>query len=174
MKRMVAAALLFALAIPAAALAADPVTADLKVFRVTEDAQGKEVLTPVTEVAQGDIVEYQVIYTNHTEAAITQLSPLLPIPGELCFLPETALPVVVLASTDGAQFAPVPLQELVVLPDGTKQERPIPVQRYRMLKWQIGTLDAGSSIQVSARMQVGSELLSQNQTAPEAVAEPGK
>ena len=43
-------------------------------------------------------------------------------------------------------------------------------ERYRMLKWEIGTLDAGSSIQVRARMQVGDGLLSQNQAAPNAAA----
>jgi uncharacterized repeat protein (TIGR01451 family) len=143
----------------------DPVTAELTIFRVAGDAEGNETLTPVTEIALGDIVEYQVVYTNRTNTPIQQLSPLLPIPGELVFLPQTALPVSVLASTDGDRFAVVPLTELVVLPDGTKEEHPVPYSQYRILKWEIGTLNAGSSIQVRARMQVGEGLLSQNRAA---------
>jgi hypothetical protein len=85
----------------------------------------------------------------------------LPVPHGMEFLPSTASPVRVMASTDGANFAAVPLMRKVHKADGTVDEQPVPVSEYRFLRWNLGELPAGAGKNVSARMRL---------TGPAAVA----
>jgi hypothetical protein len=77
------------------------------------------------------------------------------------------LPPDVLASTDGAQFARPPLMRAVRQPDGSERQMPVPIEEYRALRWNLGTLAAGQSEQVQARVRV-------NTAQPPAAAPPAQ
>src|SRR5439155_26907492 len=59
-----------------------------------------------------------------------------------------------LASTDAAPCAPPPLMRSVRQPDGSERRVPVPLEEYRALRWNLGTLAAGQSAQVQARVRV--------------------
>ena len=75
------------------------------------------------------------------------------MPNGLEYLPKTAAPAVVLASTDGRSFAAVPLVRTERTTDGREVVREVPLSEYRALRWSIGTLAAKESRTVVARMR---------------------
>jgi uncharacterized repeat protein (TIGR01451 family) len=129
------------------------ITSELRVERV-EIADGKTVFKPAQLSKPGDVLEYRVKYTNHSASAATGLVANLPIPAGTTLLAGSELPPDALASTDGAQFARPPLMRAVRQPDGSERQMPVPIEEYRALRWNLGTLAAGQSEQVQARVRV--------------------
>jgi uncharacterized repeat protein (TIGR01451 family) len=146
-----AAALLACLVVPCAA------NAQLKVNLKAEKIQvvdSKETHASAEQAKPGDVLEYDAQYVNEGKAPVTHVMATLPIPKGTAFLPETAAPKDVTASTDGASYAPVPLMRTVKTQDGhTKQEK-VPFSEYRSLRWDIGSIAAGSSKTVHARVKL--------------------
>jgi uncharacterized repeat protein (TIGR01451 family) len=132
---------------------ASPLTSELQVQRV-ESIDGQTVYQPAQVTKPGDVLEYRVTYTNHSSAALRGLTANLPIPAGTTLLDRTQLPPDAMASTDGKQFAPLPLMHAVRLPDGTSTQQPVPLSEYRALRWNLGTLDPGKSAQAQARVSV--------------------
>lgn len=154
-KRMLAAALVAAaLLVPLAAHAQGDVTVDLTARRVVTDARGHETLLPADQAKPGEVVEYAATYRNPGPAGARQVMATLPIPTGMEYVPETAQPAAVLASLDGRNFEPVPLQRKVRLADGRQVLRPVPVSEYRYLRWSLGTLAGRSERTVLARLRV--------------------
>jgi uncharacterized repeat protein (TIGR01451 family) len=133
------------------------ITAELRVERV-EIVDGKTVFKPAQVSKPGDVLEYRVKYTNRSASAATGLVANLPIPAGTTLVARSELPPGVLASTDGAHFAPPPLMRAVGQPDGSERQVPVPIEEYRALRWNLGTLAAGESEQVQARVRVNSAL----------------
>ena len=106
----------------------------------------------------GDVLEYRVKYINRSASAATGLVANLPIPAGTTLVARSELPPGVLASTDGAHFAPPPLMRAVGQPDGSERQVPVPIEEYRALRWNLGTLAAGQSEQVQARVRVNTAL----------------
>ena len=129
------------------------ITSELRVERV-EIVDGKTVFKPAQLSKPGDVLEYRVKYTNHSASAATGLVANLPIPAGTTLLAGSELPLDVLASTDGAQFARPPLMRAVRQSDGSERQVPVPIEEYRALRWNLGTLAAGQSEQVQARVRV--------------------
>jgi len=129
------------------------ITSELVVERV-ELVDGKAVFKPAQVSKPGDTLEYRVRYTNRSASAATGLVANLPIPAGTTLLAGSELPPQVLASTDGAHFAPPPLMRSVRQPDGSERRVPVPLEEYRALRWNLGTLAAGQSAQVQARVRV--------------------
>jgi uncharacterized repeat protein (TIGR01451 family) len=128
------------------------ITSELRVERV-EIVDGKTVLEPAQLTKPGDVLEYRVKYTNRSASAVTGLVANLPIPVGTTLVARSELPPGVLASTDGAHFAPPPLMRTVRQADGERRV-PVPIEEYRALRWNLGTLAAGQSEQVQARVRV--------------------
>jgi uncharacterized repeat protein (TIGR01451 family) len=133
------------------------ITSELRVERV-ELVDGMTVFKPAQLSKPGDVLEYRVRYTNRSASAVTGLVANLPIPAGTTLVARSELPPGVLASTDGAHFAPPPLMRAVGQPDGAERQVPVPIEEYRALRWNLGTLAAGQSEQVQARVRVNTTL----------------
>lgn len=138
---------------PALAFADGDVNVALTAQRVTL-VEGKEVLVSADQARPGDVIEYRVVYRNDGRSSVRDLNATLPVPGGLEYLPKTAAPAVVLASTDGRTFAPVPLVRKARTADGREEVREVPLSEYRALRWPIGSLAAKESRTVRARVRV--------------------
>jgi uncharacterized repeat protein (TIGR01451 family) len=129
------------------------ITSELQVQRV-EIVDGQPLFKPAQSSKPGDVLEYRVSYTNHSTAAVSGLIANLPIPAGTTLIDRSELPPDALASTDGATFARLPLTRRVRLPDGSQKQVLVPLEEYRALRWSLGTLAAGQSAQVQARVRV--------------------
>jgi uncharacterized repeat protein (TIGR01451 family) len=142
------------------------VTSQLQVERV-ESVDGKTVLKPAQVSKPGDVLEYRITYTNQTTSAVSHLVADLPIPAGTTLIAGSELPAEALASTDGVNFAPLPLTRMERQADGSERKVAVPIEQYRMLRWNLGTLGAGKSAQAQARMRV-------NDTLPTAAPAPAR
>jgi hypothetical protein len=137
-----------------AATEPDALQIKLAVHKVTL-VNGQEKQLPADLTKPGDLLEYSAEYHNTGKTPINQAKAVIPVPAQgLEYLPESAFPSVLFASVDGRHFAPVPLMHTVLLPDGRRETRPVPVMAYRYLQWNLGALAPGASTVVKARMKV--------------------
>lgn len=144
------------LAIGQGAWAQSPaVTSTLTAQRV-EMVEGKATLKPATQSKPGEVIEYSGTYRNAGTAAVGQLQATVPIPVGTTLMAASAQPAQAQASTDGTRFAAMPLTRMVRQPDGSERKESVPLAEYRALRWEIGTLAAGSSAVVSLRVRIDS------------------
>ena len=134
----------------------EPVSSELKVFKITIDASGDEMALEVSETQPGDTLEYRLTYTNNTAEAISNLVPTLPIPEGMQFIPNSASPEINKASTSMLEndFAPIPLTRTVMTDDGEQITKEISESEYRRLQWTVPALSGKESITLSARVIV--------------------
>lgn len=135
------------------------VSVELQAFKVGRDANGKEQLQSAQSAKPGDVLEYRAVYANTSSEEVKNLQATLPIPAATQVLLSSALPKKVNASRDGRNFAPAPLMQVVTLPSGAKQTRPVPLSAYRALRWPVGTLAAGKNVVVRARVRLNPTLV---------------
>jgi uncharacterized repeat protein (TIGR01451 family) len=131
-----------------------PVQLVLRALKVTREANGNEGLVPVSRVRPGEVVEYQVRYSNTSNRAVRNLQATLPIPAALEFVSGSASPAAPLASTDGKSYEAMPLKRKVVIADGTEKIVLVPTSEYRYLRWSVSQLGAGEKVTVSARARL--------------------
>lgn len=130
------------------------VIAELSAQRIAADG-GKETRTEAREVKPGEMLEYRARYRNTGKLAVRKVQAVLPIPANaFIYVAASARPANVFASVDGKQFNAVPLMRAVTLPDGKRELRPVPLAEYRYLRWDLGDLQPGAEIVVSARMRM--------------------
>ena len=126
----------------------------LQVKKVLLLKDGSETLAQ-GEAAPGDMLEYQATYTNRGGVPARNVQATLPVPeAGIEYVGASAAPGNVLASVDGKQFAPAPLQRVVTLPDGGRRSEAVPLSEYRYLRWNLGDLDAGKTVVVRSRMRL--------------------
>ncbi|MDY0746730.1 hypothetical protein SNE35_19620 [Paucibacter sp. R3-3] len=128
-----------------------------QVRSVTEGGATRETLQPLQQqIRPGDVIEYEARYVNGTAKALTKVQLTLPVPeGGVSYLPGALSTTPVdSASLDGKHFEPLPLRREVRLPDGRREMQEVPASEYRFLRWNLGTLPAGSERAVRARMQL--------------------
>ena len=84
------------------------VSIQLTAQRIFRNAQGKESVASGDTAKPGEILEYRAVYRNRGTAAAHKLLGTLPVPEEMEFVPDSAVPAAAQASTDrGAiTFAP--------------------------------------------------------------------
>ena len=134
-----------------------PVLAEVKVVLTANKivvVNGKEQKESGDKAKPGEVIEYVAEYHNTGNAAVTNVMATLPVPAGTEFVPETAQPQQLLASTDEHNFAPVPLKHMVAGPDGKMVEQLVPYSEYRSLRWNLGKIQGGESKSVKARMKV--------------------
>ena len=143
--------LLSASSVVIAEVAAKPaVSVNLSAYEISMNKKGESVVKPVDQVKPNDIIEYRATYTNNTAKTINGLVATLPIPADTQFLAKST-PAKAQASTDGINFAAMPLKRKV----GTQMVN-VPLQEYRALRWTIAELPAGKSVIVTAQTRVNS------------------
>jgi uncharacterized repeat protein (TIGR01451 family) len=153
-RRWMTAGFFAALVLAGRAWAAPPqVTSELTVERVTI-VDGKTVFGPAQVSKPGDILEYRARYTNRSASAVLGLVANLPIPPGTTLIDRSQIPPDALASTDGTHFAPLPLTRVTRLADGSEHQVLVPLEEYRGLRWNLGSLSPGRSAQVQARVRV--------------------
>lgn len=129
----------------------EPVSVELKTYLVSINSEGKANVKLVNKVKPNDVVEYRATYTNNTSGKIKNLTATLPIPVETLFLAKSE-PENAQASTDGTNFAPMPLKRK----EGNQMVN-VPLKDYRALRWTIAELPAGKSVTVSAQTRINSD-----------------
>ena len=137
-----------------AALAQSPAVTSSLTAQKVEMLEGKAVLKPATKGKPGDVIEYSGTYRNVSAAGVNKLQATVPVPPGTTFIADSAQPTQAQASTDGTRFAPMPLMRTVKQPDGKERKEAVPLAEYRALRWEIGTLAAGSSAVVSLRVRI--------------------
>lgn len=130
--------------------ARSPVSVELSAYQITLNQKGEAAAKPLKQAKPNDIIEYRATYTNNTAKTIKGLVATLPIPADTQFLAKSS-PVQAQASTDGVNFAAMPLKRK----SGTQTVN-VPLQEYRALRWSIAELPAGKSVTVTAQTRVNS------------------
>jgi uncharacterized repeat protein (TIGR01451 family) len=118
---------------------------------------GAEQKQPADKAKPGEIIEYVAEYRNSAKSPVSNVVATLPVPPGMEYVPDTAAPVQVMASTDEHNYAPVPLKRSVRGADGKTVEQLVPFSEYRSLRWMLGDLRGDASKSVKARMKVKSE-----------------
>lgn len=121
------------------AYADDALKMELTANQAIKNAEGKTVYSPVRTAPAGTVIQYKATYTNTINKDINDLIVSLPIPTNMTFTGEV-MPVSAQASTDGQNYADMPLMRKV---DGKLVK--VPFSEYRSLRWNIKLLPAKKS-----------------------------
>jgi len=134
-----------------------PLLAEVKVVLTASKiavVNGKEQKESSDKAKPGEIIEYVAEYRNTAKTPVTNVVATLPVPAGMEYLPETAAPSQVTATTDDHNYSPVPLKRMVRGADGKTVEQQVPYSEYRSLRWTLGEIQGGASKIVKARMKV--------------------
>ena len=125
------------------AQAAEALKMEMTASKVIKNADGKITYQTVSNAPVGTVIQYKATYTNSVNKDINDLAVTLPIPTNTVFTGE-AYPASAQASTDGKNYADMPLKRKV---DGKIVK--VPFSEYRTLRWNIKLLPANKSAAVS-------------------------
>jgi len=126
----------------------DALKMELTSNQVVKNSEGKTIYTPVRTAPAGTVIQYKATYTNTINKDINDLMVTLPIPTNMTFTGE-AVPASAQASTDGKNYADMPLMRKV---DGKMIK--VPYSEYRTLRWNIKLLPAKKSAAVALNTTV--------------------
>ena len=121
---------------------------EMTASKVIKNADGKITYQTVSNAPVGTVVQYKATYTNSINKDINDLAVTLPIPTNTTFTGE-AYPASAQASTDGKNYADMPLKRKV---DGKIVK--VPFSEYRTLRWNIKLLPANKSAAVALNTTV--------------------
>lgn len=121
----------------------DALKMQLSANKVVTNSEGKVSYIPVNTAPTGTVVQYKATYSNTINQDIKDLEVVLPIPANMTFTGE-AIPNSAQASTDGKNYADIPLMRKV---NGKMVK--VPYSEYRSLRWNIRLLPAQKSAAVS-------------------------
>jgi uncharacterized repeat protein (TIGR01451 family) len=139
----------------AAPASTEQVKSILSSKKVVISADKKESLVEAREIKPGEIIEYQVIFTNQGTTPVSRVMGNLPIPEGTEFIAGSAKPGIGVRATLGdGKFDPIPLKRKVKGPDGKEVEQDVPLALYRALQWTLGDLAPGKTASVTARIKV--------------------
>ena len=128
--------------------AAEALKMEMTASKVIKNADGKITYQTVSNAPVGTVVQYKATYTNSINKDINDLAVTLPIPTNTTFTGE-AYPASAQASTDGKNYADMPLKRKV---DGKIVK--VPFSEYRTLRWNIKLLPANKSAAVALNTTV--------------------
>lgn len=155
----------------AASKAEAPIEVKLTQWRVVVDGKKAETFADANSVKPGDVIEYRSTYRNVSPKTVKALVAVLPFPEGLDYVADSSKPTVPAAeaATKDGQYAAQPLLRTVKDKDGKTKTEHIPYSEYRSLRWRVGDLLPGKSIEIKARARVES---SETGLAPQAVQAP--
>lgn len=126
----------------------DALKMELAANKVTQNAQGQTIYAPVRTAPAGTVIQYKATYTNTINQNINDLAVTLPVPANMTFTGD-AMPASAQASTDGKNYADMPLMRKV---NGKIVK--VPLSEYKSLRWNIRLLPANKSADVSLNTTV--------------------
>lgn len=116
-----------------------PLENSMAAYVVQTDKAGNEILKQATEVAPGQVVEYELVYKNNGDSALTDLVITGPVPGTTSYLSKSAVTAAkaqLQVSIDGGnKFESEPVKRIVTDANGKKIEKIIPPSQYTHLRW---------------------------------------
>jgi hypothetical protein len=153
---------------PSQAMAADtvgaaqsaPISVSLKHFKVVRDASGETKFIDAALALPGDVIEYRATYLNHAARPLAVVAT-VPVPETMEYLKESARSDKALAhsvATKDEQFASEPLIQKITTSSGATLSQPIPYASYRYVRWDLGKLAPGESVELSVRAKVSQYL----------------
>ncbi len=131
-----------------------PISIALSAFKVVHDKDGHESLVAASKARPGDIIEYRATTTNSSTRTLANVQTAIPIPSGLVFVSSSQRPASATASADGRTFGSMPLKRVVRDATGAAKVVMVPLSQYRSVRWTIGQLAAGQSVQVSVRARL--------------------
>jgi uncharacterized repeat protein (TIGR01451 family) len=123
---------------------------------VLKDDRGEAKFVDASIVIPGDVVEYRAVYSNRGSTALPVVAT-LPIPEGMEYQKDSASAnnkVVHTVALDDSKFAKEPLVKKLVSASGTTLLQPLPYASYRYVRWDLGTLSPGKSVEVSVQAKV--------------------
>jgi uncharacterized repeat protein (TIGR01451 family) len=134
-----------------------PLQAEVKVLLTASTitkVDGTEKKESADKAKPGDVIEYVAEYKNSDKKPVHDVFATLPVPAGMEYVPSTAEPSQVMASTSDGKYAPAPLKRAVHGADGKVTQELVPYSEYRSLRWNLGVMAGGTSKTVRARMKV--------------------
>ncbi|WP_422447751.1 MULTISPECIES: hypothetical protein [unclassified Endozoicomonas] len=140
------------------AQAAEKVRSQMLAYVVTSE-NGKETLKKAATAEPGNVLEYQLAYTNTSAEAMSGLNVAVPVPANTRYLDKTAITVVPSrfeVSIDGGKtWEGEPVKRLRKDNNGQLKEVVIPATEYTNLRWLVQRpLKGGEVQQFTYRIQV--------------------
>jgi len=134
-----AIAFVFVLLLAGISYAAAPVTGEIQAFLVTVDKNGKEKITKTSQVQPGQVMEFELVFTNNGETNVSGVQVVDPIPENTLFIGESHNSDVTAnfeVSIDGGQsFESEPVIRIETQLDGSQKEVVIPPEQYTHVRW---------------------------------------
>jgi len=155
---MVVVLILNGVAVYAQEMAASPLQSSMTAFLVETNDEGKEVLTKTEQVKPGQVIEYVLLNSNVTDADLSEVNLVGPIPTGTSYLAGTASTGQYAKpefSVDGGNtFQQEPIKYMVKQADGTEKETIATPDMYTHVRWTIGTMKARLEMALRYRVQV--------------------
>ncbi len=118
---------------------------------ISVDANGNEVLVPVTaetRLQSGNILEYQGFFTNTNADRVRKMTVTMSIPDQVELL-GGVIPDFPYGSVDGSAFSRMPLKGRV---NGQSQD--IPLAYYKAVRWDLEGIGLNDTVTVQYRAKV--------------------
>ena len=134
-----------------------PLQAEVKVLLIANKIvkiDGTEKTQAGDKAKPGDVIEYVAEYKNPDKSAVKDVLATLPVPAGMEYIPNSATPGQVMASTGDGNYGPIPLKKEARGADGKVMQVLIPYSEYHSLRWNLGVISGGASKSVRARMKV--------------------
>jgi len=114
---------------------------NMQAYLVKTNAQGKEYRQPAKQTEPGQIIEYNLTYTNEMKKPLSGLVVSGPIPANTAYVGHSAkagVPSELLVSIDGgATFEREPVRRQQKMPNGVMKTVIIPAEKYTNLRWKV-------------------------------------
>ena len=121
------------------AYAKGPVTGEIKVFVVSTDDSGQEIVTEADETEPGQVMEFRIVFTNNGEESVRGVQVVDPIPLNTRFVSDSHqadVPASFEVSIDGGEsFELEPVTRIETQADGSQKEVVIPPSQYTHVRW---------------------------------------
>lgn len=114
---------------------------NMQAYLVKVNAQGKEYRQPAKVTEPGQVIEYNLSYTNQTQKTLSGLVVSGPIPANTSYIAnsaKTGIQSELLVSIDGgATFESEPVRRQQKMPNGQMATVIIPPERYTNVRWKV-------------------------------------
>lgn len=128
--------------LPAAAglaFAKGPVSGHIEAYIVSTGSDGTEQMIKAKETEPGQVMEFQIVFTNNGEKDVYGIQVVDPIPPNTLFVEDSHradVPAAFEVSIDGGvTFEPEPVVRTETTLDGTVKEVIIPPEEYTHVRW---------------------------------------
>jgi len=114
---------------------------NMQAYLVKMNAEGKEYRQPAQQTEPGQVLEYNLTYTNQMKKPLSGLVVSGPIPANTMYVGQSAktgVPADLLVSIDGgATFEAEPVRRQERMPNGQMKTVIVPAEKYTNLRWNV-------------------------------------